>query len=214
MKKLVFIIVLAFLSELSNAQFYVRSNKSIGASFGVNPISSLHHKKEGLKVNYSSASFSMIKKIYSGIYPMLSYRYYTQHPILEANRTPFQSAHEIGASVLVDIRLTKMSAHRLGGGGCFYHAFGLVLIPEYNYGFLKDVKDRSTGEAALRAGLSFYNHWNTGSKRRKEWSYHWDIYYRKGFTPYFINHSGSKYFRNELGLQLRILKHEVYNFLD
>lgn len=214
MKKIFVILWLVTSSQLLSAQFYVRSNNSIGTSIGVNPISTLSMKNENLKVNYSSASINFMKKVYSGIYPMLSYRYYSQHPLLEGNRRTFESAHELGASVLVDIRLTNMFSHRLSRGGCFYHAFGLILVPEYNFGFFKSVEDKSNGEAALRAGLSFYNHWNTGSKRRKAWSFHWDLYYRKGLTPYHIDQIGSKYFRDELGIQLRILKHEVYNFLE
>lgn len=212
-RSILFFIILSF-SGLANAQFYVRTNKAAGASFGMNPISSLHQKNNGMNVNYSSASFSLLKKVYRGIYPMLTYRYYTQHPLAKEDRTMFQSAHEIGASVLLDIQLTNMFSHRLSNGGCFYHAYGLLVVPEYNYGLLKGVEDKSTGEVALRAGLSFYNHWNTGSKKKKSWTFHWDLYYRKGFTSYYTDISGSKYFRDELGIQLRILKHQVFNFLE
>ena len=81
----------------------------------------------------------------------------------------------------------------------------MLVGPEYNYALNQN--ENYKGEFAFKVGLSLFT-CHSGVRSRV---LIWDIFYRKGLTPILSNNLGD-FKRDEIGIQLRILKRQTYSF--
>jgi hypothetical protein len=164
-----------------------------------------------------STSAGFVSMVSRGIYPTLGYTYAHQlNAGIRNTSFPLAQSHMVDASILINKRLVKLMNKRINGI-CHYVSLGLILAPEYHYMFgTREHPNESFGEVGGQIGLSLYHHYSSESKRARSKTRQYDLFYRQGFTPIFaetINGSEQKYFRQELGIRVRLIHHAVYDFL-
>jgi hypothetical protein len=171
------------------------------------------------QLNAISGSIAISKKIYKGIYPTIGYSYTkTNQDPNSTNRTLinntlyFEEGHSINSGILIRKHLLVTQSRRISTG-CFHQTMSLILAPEYNYMFTNGFRiNKSNGEFALKAGVSLFNSYS-GTKSK---NIIWDLYYRKGFTPivsYDDEFGKQQFYKDEIGIQLRIIFRQRYDFL-
>ena len=79
--------------------------------------------------------------------------------------------------------------------------------------FINGVRsNKSKGELALKMGVCLFNSYSGTAPR----NIIWDLYYRKGFTPiisYDDQYGKQQFYKDEIGIQLRIILRQRYDFL-
>jgi len=102
-------------------------------------------------------------------------------------------------------------------GVCHYLSLGLILAPEYHYMFgTRENPNESFGEVGAQVGLSLYHFYSSASKKARGRTRQYDLFYRHGFTPIFsqtINGEKQNFYRQEIGIRVRLIRHQVYDFL-
>jgi hypothetical protein len=219
MKKLVFLFAITCLSMNSNyAQFYERTGKNFGAYLALNPFTHVKNETTSEAFHTFSGSVGLVKMVHPGIYPSLGYTFGRQVFSLERmdSNFPVHAQHTLDASLLMDKRLAKLMNKRIKGV-CHYLALGLIFAPEYHYMFgTADRPNYSSGEFAAQVGLSLYHHYSSANKKARGRTIQYDLFFRKGFTPIFTAATQGGYhdfYRQEVGLRIRFIKHQVYDFL-
>lgn len=217
MKKNLSLVIILVLNSICHSQFYERTNKNIGVYFSVEPLSSLKSKSDHFRLNAFSGSVGVIHKIVPGIYISGGY---TDILVSDENPRYLTLANKnisvLDASLFLDKRIAKLMNQRINGR-CHYLSLGFIGGPEYHYVLpLKSFSNDSFGEISGIAGLSLNHVVSSASKKSKSWSFQYDIYYRKGFTPLISFEqfeNTTNLYRQEIGLRVRIIKHQVYDFL-
>jgi hypothetical protein len=190
---------------------------SIGAS--IQPVTSFYQKNNSLKLNALSGSFSISKKIFRGIYPTIGYTYSNSKETVDLNPRTMDvnalniiDAHSINSGVLFQKHLMVTQSRKISSG-CFRQTLSLILAPEYNYMFINGLRtNKSNGELALKMGVCLFNSYSGTAPK----TILWDLYYRKGFTPivsYNDQFGKHQFYKDEIGIQLRIIFRQRYDFL-
>jgi hypothetical protein len=220
MKNLSIFLCLLAVNLFATGQIYQRTGKNFGVYLSAQPFSRVSQKVNASSPNSFSGAIGFVHMVYPGIFPMLGYSLQRFQSIDSRNGGAFhmQNAHSIDAALLLDKRVLKLLNGRRVFGGCHFLSLGLIVAPEYHYMFgSKDIKNNSLGEVGMQMGLSFYHYRRTLSKCVQGKTRQYDIFYRRGFTPIFMaDYAGdqSKFYRDEIGLRVRFIRHQVSNFLE
>ena len=204
----------------SFGQIYERTGKNLGIYFAGQPISQLNEKPLNSGLNNLSGSIGLVHMLVPGIYPSVGYTFNRAQNITgrENALLPFQNAHILDASLLFDKQLLKLLNGRRVLGGCHYLSLGLIAGPEYHYMLgTRAVPNESFGEIAGQIGFSFYHFRKSMGKRAKSKTRQYDVFYRRGFTPIFSstqNGIQTNLYRQEIGIRVRLIRHQVTNFLN
>lgn len=215
MKNIIAIIILVPSTYM--AQIYERTGKNLGVYFGGNASFISSNLNKTPYVTYS-ASGGLIHMVSPGIYPKLGYHYGKMPSKAGNDRMELMSdLHSIDGSLLIDKSLIKLSKGVRVMGGCHYLSIGLIIAPEYRYTFSSSqFRNDSFGEISLLSGLSFTHMYKRMSKRNKSRTTQYDVFFRQGFTPFYTTEFGGEpvtFKRFEVGLSIRKIKHQVFNFL-
>ena len=202
-----------------HSQKYAYTGKAWSFSASIQPLTSFHQKSEKYQFNAMSGSIAFSKKIYKGIYPTIGYSYTKTNQDLNSNSRTlnnndlnFNEGHSINSGILIQKHLLITQSRKISTG-CFCQSLSLILAPEYNYMFTNGPRiNKSNGEFAFKAGFSLFNSYS-GTRSK---NIIWDLYYRKGFTPIvsFDDEFGKQQiYKDEIGIQLRIIFRQRYDFL-
>lgn len=198
-------------------QFYERTGKNYGLYLSAQPLSVLKQAGDPFSLTNVNGSIGFISMVSRGIYPSVGYTY--SHLLNSGARNtsfPLTESHTLDASLIFNKRLVKLMNKRINGV-CHYLSLGLIVAPEYHYMLgTREHPNESFGEVGGQIGLSLYHHYSSASKRARSKTRQYDLFYRQGFTPIFtetIKGTQQKYFRLEIGIRVRLIHHEVYDFL-
>jgi hypothetical protein len=220
MKTGTIIIALLLVAGNSFGQIYERTGKNLGIYFAGQPISQLSEKPFNSGLNNLSGSFGLIHMVAPGIYPSIGYTFNRAQNITgrENSFVPIQNGHILDASLLFDKQLLKLVKGRRVLGGCHYLSLGLIAGPEYHYMLgTRAIPNESFGEIASQVGFSFYHFQKSMGKHARSKTRQYDVFYRRGFTPIFSttqNGIQTNLFRQEIGIRVRLIRHQVINFLN
>ena len=202
MKKLVLFILAISLHQFCDAQIYMRTKKNMGI-YGQLNIPDFNPKG-----NYSFQT-GITKQLGRFCMPELGYRQMVQN---EMNRSfqlnDLKRTHFITTAMVFRAPLVVMNK-RKKGRSCRGEVLEIFCGPELFYRLNGTSSLDQNLFSAVRGGLGIY-HFRTGfSKRSKAWTVKLEAYYRYQFEK-----SNATFdIPNEFGLQLRILRHKVYDFV-
>ena len=133
--------------------------------------------------------------------------------------TSHVSSNSLGAGFLIKQDLFSID-HKKKHGDCFGRVLNLLLGSELVFPLsvnkIPGLNQRT--EFAGKIGMGIYSIWGGSAKGHRTWVIHWEVYYRKGFTPYLRTDFGSlgnnKYSLSSLGVTLRIMHFKTYKFSD
>ena len=183
--------------NLLYSQMYMRTNKNIGfvSSFNL-PISNS---------TYNHAfSLGITKQIGAYVLPEIGYRLNTQDFSREYLNVKDQSLGFVAINFRK--RLFLINKRRVGSC-CKAELVEILCAPEL---YFKGGKNISfINSTNLRIGLGLYHVKSGYSKRSKSWTIKVEGYYRVPLN--LIDESSIK---SEIGIQLRILRHRIYDFLN
>lgn len=220
MKLVVFLLFTIVINMNFHSQYYERSKKNLGIYLNVNPLGTLAQKSDDFKMNTFSGSVGIVTKIIPGVYPSIGYSYSKLNEPIIFNRNAAQltSFQTLDASILLDTKLIKFNKGLRLTSTCHYFVLGLIVGPEYHYLLGNQrLHNQSYGEIGAQVGFSLYHHTSSHTRKSRNKTRQYDVFYRKGFTPILsTNITGTKeqYFRQEIGLRVRLIHHKVYNFLQ
>lgn len=205
------------IGKMAVGQFYERTGKNFGMYFSAQPLSLIKQSEETFALTNINGSAGFVSMVSRGIYPTVGYTFSHQlNSGIRKTSFPLEQSHIVDASILFDKRLVKLMDKRIKGV-CHYLSLGLILAPEYHYMFgTREHPNESFGEVGGQIGLSLYHHYSSSSKRARSKTRQYDLFYRHGFTPIFaqtIDGVQQKFYRQEIGLRVRLIHHEVYDFL-
>jgi hypothetical protein len=212
-KTIIFSILVGFANS-AFSQLHERTGKNFGMYFSVQPFAMIKLPKDQLGLTSLNGSLGFITMISRGIYPSIGYTYSSlMNSSISENSYPLVKSHTIDASIIFNKRLAILMNKRIKGV-CNFISLGLILAPEYHYTFgtVKRPND-SFGEIGAQIGFSIYHGKSTASRKSTK---HLDVFYRHGFTPMFsqTNSEGKQnFYRQEIGIRLRYIRHQVYDFL-
>ncbi len=221
MKKLIYTLLLTCIhAQFSQAQFMRYTGKIWSISTSIQPITTFRQELVKTNLNAFSGSFEIGKKLFTGIYPTIGYTYTKSNGdtmidarTFDRNKLYFTNAHSINAGVLIQKHLFTIQSRRVAGG-CFVQSLSFFVMPEYNFMFVDGPRvNKSKGEFALKTGICLVNTHSAAIAK----SFLWGVYYRKGFSPilsYKDEFGEQNLYKNEIGIQLRILFRQRYNFLQ
>ena len=205
------------IGKMAVGQFYERTGKNFGMYFSAQPLSLIKQSEDPFALTNINGSAGFVSMVSRGIYPTVGYTFSHQlNSEIRKTSFPLEQSHIVDASILFDKRLVKLMDKRIKGV-CHYLSLGLILAPEYHYMFgTREHPNESFGEVGGQIGLSLYHHYSSSSKRARSKTRQYDLFYRHGFTPIFAQTIGGvqqKFYRQEIGLRVRLIHHEVYDFL-
>lgn len=209
MKKFSLSVVLILGVFCAHAQYFERTGKSNAFILKTSPFGQLKTQEKVKIAPLKSVGIGYARMFRPGLFLQMGY---------EANQQRFSirediDFHVLSAGFFLDKAISKTSALKYRQL-CFYHAFGLLAGINYNYAFsVNDRFNNDNGEIALTGGLSFHNHFSNTSKRRKAYSFHWDVLYSYGLSSFTKDARSEALNRSYVAVQLRIMKHKVVNFL-
>jgi len=210
-------IAVIVVGKMASVQFYERTGKNFGMYFSAQPLSVIKQSGDPFALTNVNGSAGFVSMVSRGIYPTLGYTYAHQlNAGIRNTSFPLAQSHMVDASILINKRLVKLMNKRINGI-CHYVSLGLILAPEYHYMFgTREHPNESFGEVGGQIGLSLYHHYSSASKRARSKTRQYDLFYRQGFTPVFAQTIGGvqqKFYRQEIGIRVRLIHHEVYDFL-
>ena len=217
MKTFNVVIGMMMISLITEAQFYSRTGKNVGVYFTGVPLSSIGMKSIDPSMNTLSGGVGLMTMIKPGITISGGYGY-TRFQGLSSQRVllPNSSAHSAVGAILFDKRVARLQQKKVRGM-CHYLSLGLILGADYCYMFgTRDMPNTSFGEIGGQVGVSFCHVYSGAGKRTQGQTNHFDIFFRQGFTPILntlINGQTQAFYRCELGFRVRLLRHQVYDFL-
>ena len=210
MKNLSLLSLLLLVAFCSQAQYFQRTGKTNAFMLKTSPFGQLKSPEKTTIATLKSVGLGYARMFKPGMFLQVGYDVNQQRYGLRED-TDF---HVLSAGFFVDKAISKTSVLKYRQL-CFYHAFGLLAGINYNYAFsVNDRYKNDNGEIALTGGLSFHNHFNNTSKRRKAYSFHWDVLYSYGLSSFTKDPRGEAFNRSYVAIQLRIMKHKVVNFLN
>lgn len=210
-------IAVIVVGKMAVGQFYERTGKNFGMYVAAQPLSVMKQSGDPFALTTINGSAGFVSMISRGIYPTVGYTYSHQlNAGIRNTSFPLMQSHMVDASILFNKRLVKLMNKRINGI-CHYVSLGLILAPEYHYMFgTRENPNESFGEVGGQIGLSLYHHYSSASKRSRSKTRQYDLFYRQGFTPVFAQTIGGvqqKFYRQEIGIRVRLIHHEVYDFL-
>jgi hypothetical protein len=200
----------------SYAQIYQYTGKAWSLNTAINPVSSMYDKVQNITLNNFSAAFGASKMVYKGIYPTLSYTYNKSNSSSISENRKNNSLntynggdfHTITSSVLVQKHLLTLQSRRINSV-CFKQTMSIFFAPEYNYNLTTNRFYQSKGDFSVKAGICIFNSYSGTISR----NIFWDFYYRKGLTPTLIvTNNEQSFYKDEIGVQMRILFRQRYDF--
>jgi len=202
MKKLLLVLITFSISLGVDAQVYMRTHKNFGVYGQLN---TSDFDKNG---SYSFHA-GITRQMGRYILPELGYRRMVQrdngrsveleNPIRE---------HFITSAIIFRAPLIVIN-ERKKGRSCRGEVLEIFCGPELFYRFSKDHSMNENLFASVKGGLGIF-HVRTGhSKRSKAWTVKLEAYYRYQFE----NSRSTFDIPNEFGLQLRLLRYKVYDFV-
>ncbi len=218
MKTFIFLTVIIFYKINCHSQYYERSKKNIGVYFSANPFGQVAQQNDNL--NTFSFSAGVVKKVIPGVYPSIGYSYSKLNQPINFNRNTAQlnSFQTLDASLLLDKKLIKFNRGLRLTSSCHYFVLGLIFGPEYHYLLgSRKLNNSSNGEIAAQVGFSIYHYTSSHTRKSKNKTRQYDVFFRKGYTPILsttITGIKEEYFRQEIGIRVRLIHHKVYNFLQ
>jgi hypothetical protein len=201
----------------------VRTKKNIGifASYYM-PDYSLGKGDHPGNTNGSGFAFGITHEIKRCLFPELFFVSHTSNVYLPDNSSTFHtspvSSRALGAGLLFKYNLFPIN-RRKKNGYCFERMINVIIGPEYTYpiGMNTPAGFKQNGEFAAKAGLGMFSVWGGSSKNHMSWVIHWELYYRRGFTPYLqsdIPMTNEKYTLSSVGLTLRVMYFRTYKFSE
>ena len=216
LKKILSLISICIFTN-SYSQIYQYTGKAWSLNTAINPFSSTYDKVDNITINNISASIGASKMIYKGIFPTIAYTYNKStisDDYIERNNTSnFKNHnndfHSINSSILIQKHLITLQNRKIKSH-CFKQTMSIFIAPEYNYNFTTNRSFEPKGDFSVKAGICIFNSY-TGTTSR---NILWDLYYRKGITPSFkrLNSYEKSFYKDEIGVQVRILFRQRYDF--
>lgn len=195
-----FFMITLFLSasySALNAQYYVRNKQNIGLAVGFS--SSLTENQKNFSVGLSS-------QINRYMIPEINYRNSTNFD----NRIAAElgsNLHFISPGLQFKKRIISTPGRKVRGI-CVKEFLELAITPEYHFLLNPNTANQNNRNAfALRGSLIIFRYKSGSSRGRKAWSYKMEGYYRQGF-------GSQTYIKKELGIQCRITRFKIQNFLN
>ena len=202
------------ISTIVTAQYYDYTGKVSGLNIASSPLSSLHAKTAPVKINTYITSLEYTQMVIPGVFPTIGYTYqraYTSNTNQDQrvlNSLPFSDGHQLNTSIEFRKCILNKTYKVKSVMGCFFKRVGILFAPEYNYLYSSQIKNTSSGEFALKAGLYFYQ---GSTKINVSKNILYSLYYRKGFSPLVTTETSSLY-RDEIGIRVTVLFRELYRF--
>ena len=217
MKKSVCFVLVALISFAGIAQFYQRTGKNMGFYFTGVPLSSTHTKTKEISGNTLTGGVGLMTMIKPGITLSGGYNYTRfQGATSQRFMLPNSAAHSVVGTILFDKRVAKLKQKKVRGM-CHYLSLGLLMGADYCYLFSsRNMPNAAHGEVGGQVGLSFCHVYSGAGKRTQSQTNHLDVYFRQGVTPVLktsIDGQNYSFYRFELGLRVRLLRHQTYDFL-
>lgn len=179
-----------------NAQYYVRNKQNIGIAPGFSA---------SLTNNQKSFSIGLSSQVNRYMIPEITYR----------NSTNFDeritadlgsNLHFISTGIQLKKRILSTPGRKVRGI-CVKEFLELAITPEYYFLLNPSSLNKNNRDAfALRGSLIIFRYKSGSSRARKAWSYKLEGYYRQGF-------GAQTYLNKEVGIQFRITRFKVNNFL-
>jgi hypothetical protein len=180
-----------------NAQYYVRNKQNIGIAAGFS--TSLREDQKNFSVGISS-------QINRYMIPEINYRNSTNFDKRIANDLG-SNLHFISPGIQIRKRILSTPGRKVRGI-CVKEFIELALTPEYHFLINPTSTNKNNRDAfALRGSILVFRYKSGSSRARKAWSYKFEGYYRHGF-------GSQTYIGKEIGLQFRITRFRVGNFLS
>jgi hypothetical protein len=217
MNKFKLIACMLMIGMIGNAQYYERTGKNFGVFFSGVPIATTASNLKQLSANTLSISAGLMKMPIPGITFSAGYGYAQfDHSNASTRSFPYSSAHSVMGSILADKRIARLQEKKVRGM-CHYLSLGLIAGIDYTYMFgTRAIPNQSYGEIGGQIGLSFCHVYSGAGKRSRSQTNHFDVFYRQGFTPVFtttVTGQKQSYYRCEIGVRVRLMRHQVYDFL-
>ena len=202
MKKLIVVLITFSISLCIDAQVYMRTHKNIGIYGQVN---TPDFDKNG---NYSFQT-GITRQFGRYLLPEFGYRQMVQNEInrsIQLNDT--QKEHFLTTAMIFRAPLIVIN-ERKKGRSCRGEVLEIFCGPEVFYRFNETAGIRQNLSTSLKGGFGIF-HVRTGhSKRSKAWTIKLEGYYRHQFE----NSMNEFHIPNEFGLQIRLLRYKVYDFV-
>ena len=202
MKKLILLSIAIFTFPYAESQVYMRTHKNIGVYGQLN---TADFDKNG---NYSFQT-GITRQFGRYLLPELGYRQMVQKEIdrsfqlNDAKREHFLTTAMIFRAPLVVINERKK------GRSCRGEVLEIFCGPEVFYRLNGSEGFKENLSTSIKGGLGVF-HVRTGhSKRNKAWTVKLEAYYRHQFE----NPMNEFHIPNEFGLQIRLLRYKVYDFV-
>lgn len=179
-----------------SSQYYERNKQNLGISPGFS---------SGIHTNQKSFSLGISSQINRYLIPEITYRNTTNFNERMANQYG-SNLHFISSGLQLRKRIFSTPSRKVRGI-CTKEFIELAITPEYHL-LLNPTQENQNNKSvfALRTSLLFFQYKSGSSKARKAWSYKVEGYYRHGFGE-------QPYIKKELGVQLRVTRFKVSNFL-
>jgi hypothetical protein len=180
-----------------NAQYYVRNKQNIGIAAGFS--SSLREDQKNFSVGISS-------QINRYLIPEINYRNSTNFDNRLATELG-SNLHFISPSIQIKKRILSTPGRKVRGI-CVKEFIELAITPEYHFLINPTTANQNNRDVfALRGSLIIFRYKSGSSRARKAWSYKMEGYYRQGF-------GWQTYIKKEIGIQFKISRFKVQNFLN
>ena len=202
MKKLVLFILAISLHQFCDAQIYMRTKKNIGIYGQLNTVD---FNPEG---NYSFQT-GITKQIGRFCLPEIGCRQMVQNEMNQSFQfNDSKRTHFITTAMIFRAPLVVMNK-RKKGRSCRGEVLEIFCGPELFYRFNDTPSLDENLFSAVRGGVGIYHFRSGFSKRSKAWTVKLEAYYRYQFD------TSNAIFNipNEFGLQMRILRYKVYDFV-
>lgn len=188
-----FIVGLALSINFSSfSQAYMRTSKNVGVSFGIS---------KDFKLDQTNLNVGIHTQINKYLIPELAYRNSTQYNL---NRIQIYGENQqyITPALQFRTRFLKTPGRKVRGI-CTQEFADLAITPEYHFNLNSGLQN----VFSVRTGLALYQFKSGMSKFRRAWSFKLETYYRRGFGK-------QELIKNEFGIQFKISRFQVYNFLN
>ncbi len=217
-------LVICLCTLSASAQHYVRTKKNIGifASYYIPDYSMAKGNNAG-NTQGTGFAIGVTHEMKRFFFPELFFVSHTSNAYIPDNSSTFHQSRvqssALGAGLIFKYDLFRFDQHKKKGN-CFGRVLNFIIGPEYTYpvGLRAPASGfQQNGEFAAKAGLGMYSIWGGSSKNHMSWVIHWEVYYRRGLTPYLqsdIPFASEKYTLSSLGITLRVMYFRSYKFSD
>jgi hypothetical protein len=176
-------------------QAYQRSSKNIGLVGGFS---------KGIEQNQTSFQLGIASQINRYLIPELNYKITSINE--ESRLSNGSDIHCISPAIQFRTRFLRTPARKVRGI-CTQEFLDFGLTPEYFFALSMNERESNIGSYfSLRTSLILFRYKSGMRKSQKAWSFKAETFYRHNF-------GSDKHIGNEIGLNLRITRFQVYNFL-